>query len=172
MNPHITLLPIVSYGITLNELPTEFALYFEVGNCQAGCEGCHSQHLWCGQSEVNEMGYHKIMQIIKSYKEKATAVVFMGGLSNGVEPHKAAELINKVAESVPTGLYTDSLHGLDPDVELSNVRWLKVGRYDKDLGGLASPYTNQIFYERDLKTGELRNITGIFYREDEYLGEE
>lgn len=142
-------LPVYDWGITLNELPTEIALFFQIANCTAGCRGCHSPFLWVNQADI-ELSYldtAQLLEIIHRYKQKITAVVFMGGLSNGVEPTDAIKVIKSIAKRIPTGLYTDSLHNLNQD-ELLFLRWLKVGRYDSKCGGLNQQTTNQRFYER------------------------
>ena len=40
------LVPVVDWGITFNEVPDKVAVYFELGDCNKHCKGCHSPELW------------------------------------------------------------------------------------------------------------------------------
>lgn len=155
-------LPVYDYGLTLNELPTEIALFFEIGNCEAKCKGCHSPFLWADSgAPVMDLGTHQLLQIIHRYDEKITAVVFMGGLSNGTPVKDALSIIKSIAIRYPTGLYTDSLHGI-PKEGLTYLRWLKVGRYDDERGGLQTNGTNQVFYTN--VNGEWKDETEAMFQ--------
>ena len=45
------LVPVVSTGITLNEVPDRMAFFIALGACTQRCKGCHSKELW---EEVKE----------------------------------------------------------------------------------------------------------------------
>mgnify|MGYP002515938066 CR=1 FL=1 len=141
-------IPVVSHGITFNEIPGKVALYFEIGQCKAGCKGCHSEHLWkdCHQ----ETSIQTMLDMVKDAKaEGADAVVLMGGTTNGIPMDDLLLTINYLATLLPVGLYSGS-NSIRQALELVNMsflKWLKIGSYQKEKGGLDSPTTNQMFFE-------------------------
>ena len=118
--------PIAGYGITLTEIPGEIALYFEVGNCECHCKGCHSNYLWDTNLSTPMKNPEYIFNIVRKYKDDVTAILFMGGNRNGMD------FLTFLEEVVKPATY---------------CRWIKVGLYQKDKGGLDSPITNQLFLE-------------------------
>ena len=72
------LVPVVSKGVTLNELPDKIAVYFEIGECVRGCKGCHSPHLQVPvphKMTLEEMCNYAELQIERG----ANSLVLMGG---------------------------------------------------------------------------------------------
>lgn len=141
-------LPVVSHGITMNEIPGKVAVYFEIGQCNARCEGCHSKHLWeeCKQ----KTSVQTMMDIVKDAKANgADAVVLMGGTTNGIPFDDLLLTINYLSTLLPVGLYSgsDSIRQALELINMSFLRWLKIGSYQEQRGGLGSPRTNQMFFE-------------------------
>lgn len=140
--------PIVSYGITLTEIPDHITLFLEFGNCKLKCKGCHSENLW--EPVEKQMSYTEIYEIVKRYQGLgANAIVLMGGTTNGVQMGDLGELITMLKNNFGNcvGLFS-GLKKLESHNEfLCYLRWLKVGPYEESLGGLSSPLTNQRFYE-------------------------
>lgn len=158
--------PVVHKGVTLTEIPGRIAVFFEVGNCQNVCIGCHSPEL---RENVESHCYPNmtildIVDYVKDqYKKGANAVVFMGGLNNaGVSIIKLRKLCMELySMGVDIGIYDGS-----PDVDLEDIipifldyhvgdgepdcilKWIKTGSYIIKNGGLDSPTTNQRFYEK------------------------
>ena len=121
------LVPLVSSGITMNEIPGRIAVYFELGNCTQGCPGCHSPHL----SEQQVLAITPLEELESIAETQATkganAIVLMGGTTNGISDDDA-EHDKTIAQK-------------------SGVTWLKTGSYQEERGGLSSPSTNQRFYK-------------------------
>ncbi|WP_196599045.1 hypothetical protein [Pectinatus frisingensis] len=146
------LIPVVSKGITLTEVPNKVAVYFEIGECVRNCKGCHSEHLRC---KVNEkMSLYQMMQYAEAQVDKgANAIVLMGGTTNGLSDEELEELIIVMSGIAPVCLYT----GTDDEsfhrwlAQKLPLTWLKTGSYKAALGGLQSPTTNQRFYKVDIK---------------------
>lgn len=155
-------IPIMGKGVTLTELPNEIAVYFEVGNCQQKCKGCHSPHLWT--TDLAEwLNIADMRKYIESQKG-ATAVLFMGGTTNwDIHPKEFLERIVKpLSKDYPIGLY----HGDAPFMyDRGNLTWIKTGRYIECQGGLDSPTTNQrMYYKTPLN--EWIDITKWFTRKE------
>lgn len=154
--------PVMGKGVTLTELPNEIAVFFEIGNCKQQCKGCHSPELW-SDSGADWWGTEEIIKYIKSQRG-ATAVVFMGGTTNyDIDPEAFLEKIVKpISKEYAVGLYHgDHFFTYCRD----NLTWVKTGRYQEHLGGLASPKTNQKMLYK-LPNGTWTDITSFFTKED------
>lgn len=144
-----------SYDIVLQEIPNEVSLSFTITGCGLRCIGCHSEYLWDknnGEVLTDEL----FVSLIKKYEGMISCVLFMGG-----EWH-LEELLNKIKFVNEIGLKTALYTGLnDRQIErktpqlLTELNYLKTGRWSERLGGLNQPTTNQKL--RNLKTGEILN---------------
>lgn len=161
--------PVVHKGITLTEIPGRIAVFFEFGNCHNYCSGCHSTELWYteGTECFPNMYMLDIIDYVKAQYEKgANAVVFMGGLNNcyvsTVEFHRLCKKLYGM--NVDIGLYDgcqnaelndiipiflDYHEGETPECML---KWIKIGPYISEKGGLDHPGTNQKFFEQSNST--------------------
>ncbi len=141
---------IYKYDIVFQEVPEHIALAFYVCGCPLKCEGCHSPELWNLRSGFT-LTPTLFLELLERYQGKADCVLFMGG-----EWHHS-ELISFLQKAqqlqYKTALYT----GLDqiPTDLKSNLDFLKTGPWKKELGGLNSPSTNQVFM--DLNTNKVLN---------------
>lgn len=143
------LVPLVSSGITMNEIPGRIAVYFELGNCTQGCPGCHSPHLAVQQclaiTPIEELEDIAETQATKG----ANAIVLMGGTTNGISKRDLITLLQRLSCVLPVCLYS----GSDDEERDKNIAhksgttWLKTGSYQEERGGLSSPTTNQRFYK-------------------------
>lgn len=90
----------------------------------------------------------EILSIVKKYKDDVTAIVFMGGNRNGMDFEEFADKVLKpVSEFMDIGIYMGAWDANDLFVASQYCRWIKVGCYKEDYGGLDSPATNQLFFE-------------------------
>ena len=146
------LVPVVSTGITLNEVPDHIAFYVELGECTQHCKGCHSPHLWCALESKTDL--EDLLALAQDAVDKgAKAIVLMGGTTNGLSRDDIITIINTLDWVAPVCLYSGSD---DEDVNMdiayhSNLMWIKTGSYKEELGGLQSPKTNQRFYRKEWK---------------------
>ena len=174
------LVPVYSTGITLNEIPDKVAFFIELGNCKAGCKGCHSPHL---HKPVRSMTLEDLCKLANQAVDiGANAIVIMGGTTNELSLDILHQLINALAEIAPVGLYS----GSDDAVlnfkvgNSTNLTWLKTGSYQETKGGLLSPDTNQRFYKKEyeyvvdhslVSTRPIwHDITERFYNEKTFRG--
>lgn len=135
--------------ISMQEVPGEIAMIFEVSGCPHRCDGCHSVELWGNNGQ--DLTVEKLIFEIKHYKDFITCICFFGGEWDLVHLNM---LLKKCRDlNYKTCLYTGA-----SDVS-SNLRshldYLKTGRWNDVLGGLNSPATNQKFI--NLNTGECLN---------------
>lgn len=144
------LVPVVSTGITLNEVPDKVAFFIELGSCTQRCKGCHSKELW---EEVKEPTSLDVLlkEAEKAIDKGANAIVLMGGTCNGLHTEELYTILQALSEIAPTCLYS----GSDDQklnrffAENTGITWIKTGSYKEDLGGLSSPTTNQRFYRKE-----------------------
>lgn len=144
------LVPVVSTGITLNEVPDKVAFFIELGSCTQRCKGCHSKELW---EEVKEPTSLDILlkEVEKAIDKGANAIVLMGGTCNGLNIKELSTILQALSDIAPTCLYS----GSDNQklnrffAENTNITWIKTGSYKEELGGLSSPTTNQRFYRKE-----------------------
>lgn len=136
--------------IVLQEVPGEISICFTITGCELMCVGCHSPHLW-KKGSGNKLSPDFFTDMINRYKDYATTVLFMGG-----EWYKN-ELIEllKIArrQGYNTCLYTGQTE-VDADISI-HLTWLKTGPWIRELGGLDSENTNQIFLE--IQTNKVLN---------------
>lgn len=143
------LVPLVSSGITMNEIPGRIAVYFELGNCTQGCPGCHSPHL-SEQQVLAITPLEDLESIAETQAVKgANAIVLMGGTTNGISKRDLITLLRRLSCILPVCLYSGSDdEEYDKDIaRVAGISWLKTGSYQKERGGLDNPRTNQHFYE-------------------------
>lgn len=162
--------PIMSKGITLNEIPNKIAIYLEFGNCRQKCKGCHSPHLFHRPAHYTTLD--EILTYVTDQKEKgANAVVLMGGTHNkNVTFNMMKHLIKQLSQILPVGLYSGlpvraTIH--QQYKQMIELTYLKVGDYQAQNGGLDKPSTNQRFYARSPLLGRWRDCTYIFQQQKE-----
>jgi anaerobic ribonucleoside-triphosphate reductase activating protein len=164
------LVPLVSSGITMNEIPGRIAVYFELGNCTQGCPECHSPHL-SEQQVLAITPLEELESIAETQTTKgADAIVLMGGTTNGISDDDLITICQTLGSILPLGLYSGR-DDEERDKEIArrgSLQWLKTGSYQEELGGLDSPRTNQRFYELEARfvfdrSGLYRQTDTIFH---------
>ena len=82
-------------------------------------------------------------------EQGADAILLMGGTTNRLHESDIIQMLRRLSVILPVCLYSgsdDEEH--DKDIaQKSGITWLKTGSYKAELGGLASPTTNQRFYK-------------------------
>ena len=137
-------------NIALQEVPGEISISFAITGCALKCEGCHSSYLW-NKNNGTLLTEDLYLKTLDQYKNLASCILFMGG-----EWHEK-ELINylKIAQ---THNYTTCLYTGEEQISekiLNELTWIKTGPWKKELGGLDSPKTNQLF--KEVKTNNKLN---------------
>ena len=143
------LVPVVSTGITLNEVPDHVAFYFEIGNCTQNCPHCHSPHLTVQQTLAFTSIEDMERMAERAAEQGANAIALMGGTTNGIPDEDLITILRTLSCILPVCLYS----GSDDEerdkaiTQKSGATWLKTGSYQEERGGLSSPTTNQRFYK-------------------------
>lgn len=146
------LVPIASTGITFSEIPDHTAYYFEIGSCTKFCPCCHSPHLR-GYMTPNTPLLAMETKAENAAEQGADALLLMGGTTNRLHESDIIQILRRLSVILPVCLYSGSDDAeRDRDLaERGNATWLKTGSYKAELGGLASPTTNQRFYRIDYR---------------------
>lgn len=140
---------IFNYDIVFQEVPDEMSLCITVCGCPLKCDGCHSPHTWGNSGQPFSIDDFKAL--LNKYKDYISNVVFMGG--EWEQDTLITMLQISKAENLKTCLYT-GLDDIDESIK-KELTYLKTGRFIKELGGLNSKNTNQVF--KNLVTDELLN---------------
>lgn len=134
----------LSTAVVLQEVPDEISLAVNITGCPNRCPGCHSPEL---QQDIGEpLTEENLLMEIRAH-DGITCVCFMGG---DADPEQVRTLIRYVHE---LGLKACVYSGMKPikafhEYARTEAEYIKGGPYVKELGGLASSTTNQVFYKR------------------------
>lgn len=146
------LVPVISTGITLTEIPDRITYFIELGNCTQHCAGCHSPYL--ADSVISPPTLAGVERMAERAAERgANAIALMGGTTNGISDNDLITILSHLSCILPVCLYSGS-DDAERDRDLAsqgNATWLKTGSYKAELGGLTSPTTNQRFYHIDYR---------------------
>lgn len=136
-----TLGPIIS----LQEVPGEISLVFQITGCPHQCPGCHSSELWKHAGvKLSELS---LEEEFSKYKDLITCVCFFGG---EWAPKTLVSLLKKSqAAGYKTCLYTGAQE-ISQNL-YSHLNYLKIGPWIEAQGGLNNKNTNQVFYDLDKK---------------------
>lgn len=150
-----------NYYIGYQEVPNEVPLCFNISDCPYKCKGCHSKYLW---DYVGTYLSDDIDSVIKKYSGMITCVCFMGGDQNIKELCELLEMVKKKYE-LKTCVYSGCDNVEKFNSLLSDLDFLKIGRYIEQYGGLDNILTNQKFYIIDHSNSNiLVDYTTIFLK--------
>lgn len=140
--------------IGLLEVPGEVSLVIEISQCPFNCRGCKTPEL---RTSAGKYLFEDVLRyLIDSANKSITCLCFKGG---DVEPYTVNSLASYVRKNYPY-MHIAWLSGdIGPSIfmEYQNFDYLKFGKYDKKLGDITSPNTNQRLYK--VEGHFLRNIT-------------
>jgi anaerobic ribonucleoside-triphosphate reductase activating protein len=150
--------------VGLIEVPNEISLCIVCTGCTLHCKDCHSKHNWLYNSG-EKLDSETYIELLKKYKEKVSCITFMGGEWDSVTLLLYLSLARTLG--FKTALYTgQDLWNISYDV-MSNLDYIKVGKFIKEKGGLDNPNTNQKMYKNLNNTfEELVDITYMFQKGD------
>ncbi len=154
------MLKYVDYYITFQEVPNEVSLVLTVSGCPLRCPGCHSPWL---REDTGRPVLDDLKKLIDSYYPEITCVCMMGTGSTQILDTHEFSAVSEIVRSYP-GLKLCVYTGFDdfPDQWVIFPDYLKLGPYKEELGGLASPSTNQRMFKLD--HGEYVDITSEFWK--------
>lgn len=141
------------------EIPGEITLGISISGCQIRCKGCHSRELWEDKGVL--LTPIELDRLIEEH-EGITCVLFLGGEAD-IDILASLCARTKKVHKLLTAWYC----GLDmiPRDKLEILKYLdfvKIGRFDLDLGPLTSSTTNQRFYK--VEEGKLIDCTSLFWK--------
>ena len=127
--------------ITFSEFPDEISLCINISNCPWHCPGCHSPELW--KDVGTELTFDELHKLINSNKG-ITLVGFMGGDYDTPYLNCLAAFVKNF--NLKVGWYSGNSR-LSDYINTEWFNYIKLGPYDKELGGLDNPNTNQRMYQ-------------------------
>ena len=124
------------------EVPGEISLGISISGCAIHCKGCHSRELW--EDKGTTITVKELQRLLDKHKG-ITCLCLLGG-EHDID--SLIELFQYAYRKVKTAWYCGlDLIPKDKIGILQYLDWVKLGHYDQELGGLASPTTNQRFYK-------------------------
>lgn len=150
----------VDYDIVFQEVPDEISLALNISNCPNNCIGCHSGYL---RKDIgNRLDTAVLQGIISDYGQHITCVCFMGGDADPEGIENLARWINRSYGGKYSVAWYSGKDSIPEWLDLSQFRYIKVGGYREQYGGLRSRTTNQRFYEVSGRS-ELIDRTCLFW---------
>lgn len=155
------MLKYTDYDIVFQEIPDEITLAINLSNCPNGCKGCHSAHLM--QDIGAPLDEAALCELLRLYGHSITCVCFMGGDNDPEEVARLAEFLRtQQTAEVKVGWYSGK-ERLPRDFPLHRFRYVKLGPFRQEAGGLRSRTTNQRLY-KIAPDGTMEDITARFWR--------
>lgn len=142
------------------EIPSEITLAISITGCLQRCVGCHSRDLW--EDKGTPLTPQCLELLLKNH-QGITCLCLFGG-EHDIDT--LTELFMYAHKRVKTAWYC----GLDilPKNHLGILEYLdylKLGRYDMDLGPLNESTTNQRLYKVSHPDNKLTDITSTFWKD-------
>ena len=141
--------------VTLAEVPDELSLCINIIDCPIHCKGCSEPWMWdtykgeYPNNQVPKILDEGELEMLINKNEGITCVCFMGGDKSPEDINKLAEFIHdKYQYKINAGWYSGKA-SLPKCIDYSSFRYVKLGPYYKDKGGLDNPNTNQKLYQYD-----------------------
>lgn len=130
----------VDAAITFAEVPDEISLCINITGCPFQCAGCHSPYL-------HEPGIGHVLDSMKlrelvNKNPGITCVCLLGGDLREKQLNELFGLIKKEFPDIKTAWYSGQSQ-INPEINLENLDYIKIGPWDQDLGPLNSESTNQ-----------------------------
>lgn len=140
-----------------SEVPGEITLGISISGCQIHCQGCHSRELW--EDKGTPLTIEELQSLLDKH-QGITCLCLLGGEHN---IDSLTELFMYAHQRIKTAWYC----GLDmiPKDKVGIIQYLdflKVGRFDLDLGPINEKKTNQRFYK--IKEGKMYDCTELFWK--------
>lgn len=142
------------------EVPGEITLGISISGCQVRCKGCHSRDLW--EDKGKELTVGELGRLLNAHKGVSCVCLFGG--EHDID--SVTNLFMYAFHRVKTAWYC----GLDilPKNHsgiLDYLDYIKLGRYDMDLGPLNESTTNQRLYKVSHPDNKLTDITSTFWKD-------
>lgn len=145
--------------IGLQEVPDEVSLVVEISNCPFNCKGCKNPEL---RTDVGEyLDDNALNILLDSIDEDVTCICFKGGDIEPYEVNRLAAHIRKYYSHLHIAWYSGDV-GPGIFFEYHNFDYVKFGHYNKKLGDITSPTTNQRLYK--VEGYNLHNITKRMFK--------
>lgn len=158
------MLKFYDYNVTnCLEVPNEVCLNFHISNCQNRCSECFSPHLW---KDIGSNLLKYSTDLILAYSKRITCVCFLGEGKNTFEEHNEFKIMCDRVHKY--GFKTCLYCGRDCQIEdwQTCFDYIKIGSYNKILGDLSYPTTNQKLFKKI--DDKYIDITYLFWEENIY----
>lgn len=137
----------VDYLIGFLEVPDEVSLCINISGCPYNCDGCHSSYL--REDIGKDLTWINLHKLISDHKG-VSCVCLLGGSQDKLYMESLFYQIKHDFPELKTCWYQgdDEVDSITKDT-LKYLDYIKIGHYNKDLGPLNVPTTNQKMYKYD-----------------------
>lgn len=135
----------VSSLVSALEVPDEISLCISLSNCPNTCKGCHSPEL---RQDIGIPLTMEEMNTLVRNNEGISCICFLGDTKDCIELLKLAKDIKLMYPTIKLAWYS-GLESIPINIKegLEVYDYIKTGKYDKVLGPLNNPTTNQRMYK-------------------------
>lgn len=134
----------VDSAITFAEVPDEISLCINITGCPFHCEGCHSPYLH--EPDLGSvLDVEKLRELINK-NPGITCVCLLGGDLREKQLNKLFGIIKKEFPILKTAWYSGQSQ-INPDIDLKNLDYIKIGPWNQDLGPLNMESSNQRMFK-------------------------
>lgn len=156
----------VDTKVVFREIPDEITLAINISNCPCHCVGCHSSYL---AEDIGSILNKDTLETLISNNSGITCISFMGGDADPKYINYLASLISNYKD-IKVAWYSGRDY-INPNIDVRNFDYIKVGPYKEECGPLDNPSTNQRLYKINKVTEEdgqdnviLEDITSKFWK--------
>ena len=159
--------PVYQTGITLAEMPNNISCYIQLANCNIKCKGCHSKFLW---KKISQTDLQQILSYVIASKNKgADMFIVFGDINNDISSDDLLLLVRSASSILPVCIYSgadnvEKALGNNYAEILPYLSYIKIGKFNKNLGGLANRNTNQQLFL--IKDSQLTDVTKNLFKGD------
>lgn len=135
------MLKYLKLDVVFQEIPDEMSLAIAISGCQVHCRGCNQRELW--EDKGYPLDVHTIENMLYNHKG-ITCLLLLGGehdIDSLIEIFQYAHRRIKTAWYCGLDMIPKDKRGI-----LQYLDYVKVGRFDPELGPLNDPNTNQRLY--------------------------
>ena len=150
--------------VTFSEFPDEIALCINISHCPWNCPGCHSPEL---REDIGTKLVTPELDTLIKNNNGITCIGFMGGDYHTWEVNFFAKYIKETYPDLKVGWYSGTSK-ISSYIEPKWFDYIKLGPYDKELGGLDNPNTNQRMYQYSPYFSDCDSELGIVWRDITY----
>lgn len=140
-------------SVVFSEIPGEVTLAFNISNCRNRCKGCHTPYL---QTDTGDELAESVVDGLIAKNAGITCICFMGEGNDEEALYRMAKHIKAKHSGLKLGIYSGR-DGVERWYS-ETFDYIKLGRYDENMGAINKVGTNQRLYKRTFNPNDITKI--------------